>query len=194
MTTATEQAVEVIETATQQIEEAVETIAQNEARTWKGNIVNHSLNARGQSIAAHLEELGTEDEKGVRFNRKAYYKTAEAHGFAPKYIKELEEFNGDYALAVHAVSSDKALSRFKDNPEVDSYNVQAEIAERTEYRDNYKRYYERSVSGGAVGSGAPRVMKEDYAYHNPSIKTEYRGFNENRKAVHNLAKDLLGGK
>ena len=35
-------------------------------------------------------------------------------------------------------------------------------------------------------------MRSTYAYHSPSIETEYKGFNESRTAVQNLARDLLG--
>ena len=81
MTTVTEKAVEAIEAATQEIEQAVEVIAEAEHARWKGNIVNHQLNARAESIAAALEPLVTVNEKGMHGGRKAYYTVAEKHGF-----------------------------------------------------------------------------------------------------------------
>lgn len=189
MTTVTEQAVEVIENATQAIEEAVEVIAEAEHARWKGNIVNHQLSARAESIAAALEPLVTVNEKGMHGNKKAYYAVAEKHGFDSKAFKEMEGFQEDYAHAVHAVGSDKALGRFRDDVDAKEFNVKVEIGERTKYTDNYRRHDERSVS---QGPGKERVMRSTYAYHSPSIETEYKGFNESRTAVQNLARDLLG--
>lgn len=189
MTTVTEKA---IEDAVDKIEDAVTDIAEATEAHWKGNIVTHKLSSRAESIAAALEPLVTENEKGLSSNKKDYYAVAEKHGFDPKVIKEIKAFDGDYAHAIHAVGSDKALTRFRDNPEAENYEVRAEIGENTKYTDNYKRFYERSVAGGGPKSDAPRVIKSDYAYHNPSIKTEYKGFNESRQAVHNLARDILG--
>lgn len=189
MTTVTENAVEVIEAATQQIEEAVEVIAEAEHARWKGNIVNHQLSSRAESIAASLTPLVTENDKGVHATKKAYYKVAEQHGYDPKVIKDIEEFNSDYAHGFHALASDKALTRFRDDANAENYSAKAEMGERTRYTDNYKRHYERSVSGGP---GKDRVIKADYGYHNPSIETDFKGFNESRQAVHNLARDLLG--
>ena len=183
MTTVTEKAVEVIETATQQIDEAVEVIAEAEHQRWKGNIVNHQLSARAESIAATLEPLVTVNEKGMHGNKETYYTVAEKHGFDSKAFKEMESFQEDFAHAVHAIGSDKALSRFRDDADAKEFNVKVEIGERTKYTDNYRRYDERSVSGGP---GKERIMKSTYGYHNPSIETEYKGFNENRKAVQTL--------
>lgn len=192
MTTVTEQAVEAIEAATQIIDEAVEVIAEVEHAQWKGNIVNHKLSTRASTIAASLQPLSAVTEKGISANRKDYYNVAEQHGFDPKIIKDVEEFNSDYAHAFHALASDAAVTRFRDDVKAEEFSARAEIGERSRYSDNYKRHYERSVATGAPGSDAPRAMKADYAYHSPSIKTEYKGLNESRKAVHNLAKDLLG--
>ena len=189
MTTVTEKAVEAIEAATQEIEQAVEVIAEAEHSRWKGNIVNHQLNARAESIAAALEPLVTVNDKGLHGSKKAYYNVAEKHGFDTKALKDMEGFQEDFAHAVHAIGSDKALSRFREDVEAKEFNVKVEIGERTKYTDNYRRHDERSVSGGP---GKERIMKSTYGYHNPSIETEYKGFNESRAAVQNLARDLLG--
>lgn len=189
MTTVTEKAVEAIESATQQIEEAVEVIAEVEHARWKGNIVSHQLSSRAESIAAALAPLVTENEKGMQAGKKVYYQVAEKHGYDPKVLKDIEEFNSDYAHGFHAVASDKALTRFRDNAEASTFEVRGDIGERTRYTDTYKRHYERSVSGGPERD---RVIKADFGYHSPSIKTEYKGFNESRQVVHNLARELLG--
>lgn len=189
MTTVTEQAVEVIEKATANIEEAVEVIAEVANASWKGNIVTHKISSRAEAIAAALEPLVVVNDKGLVASRKSYYQVAKAQGLDPQLIKDVEEFNADYAHGVHAVSSDKALSRFRDDVEAENFSVRADIGENSRYQDNYRRHHEYSVSGGP---DKDRVMKADYAYHNPSVKTTYKGINESRQAVHNLARDLLG--
>lgn len=175
---------EVLEEAKVEILEAVELNT-----PWKGNVVNHALNARAQSIAAKIEPLGKETEKGITWSKQAYYGAAGQHGFVEEAIKDLESFNADYASAVHAVSTDKSLSRFKAQPEAEEYSVKAHIAETSVYKDNVKRHYSRTVRNPKTGETS---VQETYGYHNPSISTEYKGFNDSRQAVHALAKDLLG--
>ena len=186
MTTATtEQTNEVTTTAEEAFVEVQGTILD----TWKGNIVNHTLSARAQSIAAAIEPLTKDTAKGIQWTKKDYYSTANKHGFATEALKDIEQFNADYASAVHAVSADKALARFKGEPEVEEFTVKAVLGENTTYRDNYRRFNSRSVRNMHTGETS---VQENYGYHAPSVVTKYEGFNDSRQAVHNLAKDLLG--
>lgn len=183
MTEVAEKALEAIANAT--VEVAVATVTE---KNWKGNITQHSLTARGESIAATIEPLWQDNEKGSKLPRTAYYQAAEEHGLSTKVIKEVEKFNGDFASAVHATATEKAYSAFKKDDKREDYDIQAEIGERSKYKDHYRRHYERSVSGGP---DRPRMMKADHGHHNPSITTDYRGFKQAREAYHDQAKSLL---
>lgn len=178
-----------IEVVVDEVEGKVVDVEVSTTPHWRGKHLRHSLNERVQSIAAGLAELGKEDGKGSKYDRKTYYKLAEQQGLTTEGVKAVERFNEDYAVAVHAVSSDRALDRFSNDKAVEEYAVTADIGEHTRYRDNYRRFDSRSVSAGV---GGERRVVETHGYHNPVIRTEFKEFESNRQSVHSLAKDLLG--
>jgi hypothetical protein len=81
------------------------------------------------------------------------------------------------------------LDRAVNDKELQEMNVSAKIGSDTKYTDTYTRHDVRTVSQGAH---ADRKEVETYGYHNASIRTKYKGMNDSKVAVNNLAKDLLG--
>lgn len=195
MTTLTQETIvaETINEAQAAVQVAEEKLEAVEAavvgRAWEGQYARLDLDAIQQNIASDLSDKGKRTDSGVKFDRKTFYEVAENQGIAKRTIEAVEQFQENYATAVHAVSSDLSLKGFKDNPELAEYGVKAEMGKHTNYEDTYRRFDSRSVSGGA---GGERRLQETYGYHNPTIKTKIKGFENRRQAVHALAKDLLG--
>lgn len=161
--------------------------------TWKGNVVTHTLNERAQAIAATIAPLAEQNDKGTSLSKKAYYAAGSAVGYRREVLEDIEQFNEDYALAVHAVSADLSLGRMVENKDIQELTVKAAIGNRTRYRDTFRREHTRDVNTGKPGDADRQsVSKTDYGYHAPSISTKYKSFGDSRAAVHSLARDLLG--
>jgi len=191
-TEATKAAIEAIDEATKdlndaqtKLEVAEEAIA---GRSYSPKYAKLNLDEAQQNIAAGLLESAKTTDKGVKWNRKDYYDSAESQGITKSTLQTVERFNENFATSVHAVTAELALARFKEDPEAGEYSSTADMGENTRYEDTVKRFDSRSVS---TGIGGERRLQETYAYHNPSIKTKYKGFEEQRKLVNNLAKDLF---
>lgn len=194
MTTLTQdQAVEAVneaQAAVQVAEEKLEVVEEALAgRTYSGQYAKLDLDAITQNIAANIVDRAKVSETGIKLDRKSYYEIAEEQGIAKRTLESVEQFNEQFALGFHAVAADKALSTFKDNADAGEFTARADIGKNTTYKDTFRRFDSRTVPTGA---GGERRIQETHGYHNPSIKTDYKGFESNRQAVHALAKDLLG--
>lgn len=193
MTTTTQETVEVINEAKAAVHVAEEKLeAVEEAvvgRSYQGGFAKLDLDAITQGIAADILDKAKRSETGVKFDRKTFYEAAENRGISKGTVEAVEMFQEQYATAVHAVASDLALGGFKENAELSEYGVKAEMGKHTNYDDTYRRFDSRSVPSGM---GGERRLQETYGYHNPSIKTKFKGFESQRQQVHALAKDLLG--
>ena len=169
--------------------EVTEVISSVTFDDWKGQHVNHSLNDRARSIAATIEPLVKDTTKGIQWTKKDYYTAGERHGYSAEALKDVEQFNADFVSAVHAVSADKCLARLTGDKDLEEFTVKAQIGENSTYKDNYRRFNSRQIRNPQTGETS---VQETYGYHNPSVTTEVKGFNESRQSVHSLAKELLG--
>lgn len=194
MTTTTQEtvaeAINEAQTAVQVAEEKLEAVEEAVVgRPYQGGFAKLDLDAITQNIAADILEKGKRTANGVKFDRKTFYEAAQSQGISKGTVEAVEQFQEQYATAVHAVGSDLALGGFKENAELSEFGVKAEMGKHTNYDDTYRRFDSRSV---AAGMGGERRLQETYGYHNPSIKTKFKGFESQRQQVHALAKDLLG--
>lgn len=183
----TEAALEAIDNAVEVIEEAVEVI-ERDYQGYNPEYFKPELSQRAADYAAKLSAMTMEPGKSIRRTEKEFYEVVKSD-ISREDFERVRSIEEDYVNAVHAVASNEFLKRATGDKTVEEMKVSAKIGKSTTYEDNYRRFDSRSVSGG---KDAERRQQDTYGYHNPRIKTEYKGFNESRVSVHNLAKDLLG--
>lgn len=185
---ATEVAIEAIAVATEQLDHATEVLTEREYQEYNPKHYKGELSQRAADFAAKLSALPMEAGKSIRRTEKEFYAVVADDVSRAEYerVKSVEE---DYVRALHVVTANEFLERTTNDKSVEEMKVSAKIGANTTYQDRYRRFDTRSVSGGANGE---RRQQDTYGYHNPHVVTEYKGFNDSRVAVHNLAKDLLG--